>query len=77
MKKCSDKCGCSQVVVEPLKYGEAKRLVRKLGIRTQQAYTGAYRSHKLPERLPSAPQRTYAKAWKGWGEFLSVPVKAV
>lgn len=51
-------------------YKEAKKLIRKLGIKSSWQYKKLKESHKLPSNLPHSPERTYKnKGWKGSGDF--------
>lgn len=65
----SDTCKC---VKTAMKFGEAKRAVRKLKLRSVQGYVGLRMSKKLPCGLPERPQIAYAKQWKGWKDYLGV-----
>ena len=53
-----------------MSFSEAKKLVQKLGIKTQTQYDKFSISGKRPNDLPSLPERTYKKEWKGWGDYL-------
>jgi len=53
-----------------MSFSEAKKLVQKLGIKTQIQYGKFSKSGKKPNDLPSLPSRTYKKEWKGWGDYL-------
>ena len=52
-----------------MSFSEAKKFVRKLGIKSQPKYIEFIRSGKKPLDLPSLPSRTYKKDWKGWGDY--------
>ena len=51
---------------------EAKKFVKKLGIKTQEAWKEYSRSDKKPFDIPVDPPATYGKkgSWKSWGDFL-------
>jgi len=53
-------------------YNEAKKYVKKLGIKSFRDWKKYIKSNKISDRMPSAPYIVYKKTkeWKGWGEFL-------
>lgn len=55
---------------EIVTFSEARRLVKRLGYRSHQAYSWAKIEGRLPASLPKRPSDAYAKAWKGWDHFL-------
>jgi len=50
-------------------FGQAKKFVRKLKITGKKDWQEFCRKGKRPKKLPSAPNNTYKKEWKGWGDF--------
>lgn len=67
---CSEKKGCKCKQVSSLRYSEAKAMVRRLGITSQQAYTSAFLKGRLPVTMPRLPSLAYPKYWKGWTSFV-------
>lgn len=59
-----------------LKFSEAKRVVRKAGIRNIQKYVSLRRTGKLPAGLPSDPKTAYARYWKDWQDFCGTSVES-
>ena len=47
-----------------------KKIVKNLKIKTKKDYKKFCKSKKFPNDLPKAPDGTYKKKWKGWGDFL-------
>ena len=64
----------TQAQTQTLNFTQAKRMVRKLGFKSHQAYTWARVDKRLPAQLPVKPQDHYARYWKGWGDFLGTSV---
>ncbi len=50
-----------------LKLEQAKKAVKKLGIKDSSDYLKRY---KEDNKLPAAPSKRYAKEWKGWVDFV-------
>jgi hypothetical protein len=66
---------------EWMPYGEAKKLVQRLGIRNQKEYrdwvTGRTRRPGLPKRpsnIPANPDQIYAGEWAGLNDFLGTAI---
>jgi len=57
-------------------FEDARIFVRSLGLNSQREWTAYYKSGKKPQDIPSAPQRTYKKGWKGMGDWLGTGVVA-
>jgi superfamily II DNA or RNA helicase len=56
---------------EFVSYEEAKRISRKLEIKTKTHYNILYKAGRLPEGTPSCPDKTYSNlGWTGWNDFL-------
>lgn len=60
---------------QPMKWSEARALVRELHLRNQVEFKdwasgGRPDLAPRPPDLPTNPWRSYAKLWKGWGDFL-------
>jgi len=58
-----------------LPFKSARRLARRLGFKSKTGWDawcrGAHRGHaRCPGNLPQNPQRIYAKAWRGWKDWL-------
>lgn len=53
-------------------FAEARKIVRKAGFKSHQAYSWAKIEGRLPAGLPETPKTVYARYWKGWDQFLSV-----
>ena len=53
-------------------FAEARKIVRKAGFKSHQAYSWAKIEGRLPAGLPQTPKATYARYWKGWDQFLGV-----
>lgn len=52
-------------------FANARAFVRSLGLKNQTEYFAWWREHGGEALdLPGHPERTYAKAWRGWGDFL-------
>ena len=73
MSKSKEKSGSKVVTAKTsdiVTYSEAKRMVKRLGYKSHQAYSWAKIEGRLPSGLPKRPQEAYKKAWKGWAAFL-------
>jgi len=53
-------------------FAEAKRIVRKLGLKNHQAYSWMKIEGRKPATLPDQPKIQYARYWKGWNDFFGV-----
>ena len=53
-----------------LSFEQAKDYVRKLGLKSAADWNKFRISGKKPSNIPSAPNNTYKKEWKGWGDWL-------
>jgi len=53
-----------------ISYNEAKKQVISKNIISKNDYSSKRKKLNLKNILPSAPQRTYKKEWKGWDDFL-------
>ncbi len=51
-------------------YEEAKKILKKAGVKTSWEFKKLRYAHNLPKGIPSQPERTYKKDWKGYGEFM-------
>jgi len=51
-------------------FESARRFVRSLGLKSQTEWKKYIKSGTKPNDIPSNPQRTYKKQWKGWGDWL-------
>jgi Integrase repeat unit len=51
-------------------FNEAIQFVQTLGIKNQDGWKEYCRSGKKPEDIPSNPDKTYEKDWKGIGDWL-------
>jgi predicted helicase len=49
---------------------EARKHVRKLKLKTYDDWLKLRKSKKVPKNIPSNPQQSYKKEWKGWPDFL-------
>ncbi len=58
---------------EYLEYNDAKKLVKKLKIRTNREYAIKTKLNNFPRNLPKSPANVYGKnnnGWKSWPDFL-------
>jgi len=53
-----------------LPFNKAREFVQTLKIRNHTDWMTYGKSGKLPDDIPSNPNRTYKKEWKGWGDWL-------
>lgn len=60
------------IVTDFMTYEQAKRAVRKLGIRNSNEYSELRKKRK---KLPCYPESTYRKEWGGWEVFLGINSK--
>ena len=51
-------------------FEEAREFVRSLGLKNQKEWLGYCKSGMKPVDIPSSPDGTYKKEWKGIGDFL-------
>ena len=51
-------------------FTEARKFARSLGFKKREKYQKVYKAGNLQIDIPRAPQRTYKKEWKNWGDFL-------
>ena len=51
-------------------FTEARKFARSLGFKKREKYQKVYKAGNLQIDIPRAPQRTYKKDWKNWGDFL-------
>ena len=54
---------------EPMKFNEAKKLMKKLKIKTYPQFKKWIKSGKKPYKFPYNPDRSYKKVWKGFPDF--------
>ena len=60
----------------PLGYNEAREVVKKLGVKSQEmwwAYSREHADELLSLRVPSRPHLHYKGDWKGYDRWLSLP----
>jgi len=56
-------------------FREAKKIVKKLGIKSSMQYKEYFKLKKLPKEMSAEPARTYKnKGWTNWFEFLGKKV---
>ncbi|MDB4839894.1 hypothetical protein OAH75_01065 [Nitrosopumilus sp.] len=55
-----------------LPFDEARQYVQKLKIKNRSEYNEWAKSKQRPSNIPSNPERTYKKEWKGNGDWLHV-----
>jgi superfamily II DNA or RNA helicase len=59
-----------------LPFKEARKYARKLKLKSGEEWKRRANEKKLPENLPTYPQRIYKnKGWGGWSDFLGLPEK--
>ena len=51
-------------------FEEARKFVQKLNLKSNTEWKKYYKSGNKPDDIPSAPERTYKKEWKGLGDWL-------
>ena len=51
-------------------FGQSRLFVQKLKLRYREDFKKLVQEGKIPTNIPSAPNNTYKKEWKGWGDFL-------
>lgn len=51
-------------------FADAREFVNKLNLTTKNDWDKFSKSNKQPKDIPSNPQRTYKKEWKGFGDWL-------
>ena len=57
-------------------FEEAREFVRSLGIKGQIEWNEYSKSGQKPDRIPSAPDKTYkGKGWMGYGDWLGTGIK--
>lgn len=53
-----------------LPYNQAKKVLKKLGVKSSWKFKKLKQAHKLPDNIPKQPERTYKNlGWKGAGDF--------
>ncbi len=50
-------------------FKEAREFVRKLGLKNQKEWSAYRKSDNKPDDIPSNPNATYKKEWKGFGDW--------
>jgi hypothetical protein len=55
-----------------LPFEEARRYVQNLKIKNQKEFLKWSKSKQRPSNIPTTPERTYRKEWKGWGDWLHI-----
>lgn len=55
---------------EYLPFLDAREYVRKLALTSYDEYANWTKSHQRPKFIPSHPERTYEKDWKGLGDWI-------
>ena len=54
-----------------LNYNEAKKVIKRLHIKTSNLWKQEVQNKKIPVNIPRQPKIFYLKkGWKGWGDFL-------
>jgi hypothetical protein len=48
----------------------AREYVHSLGLKNKTDWEKNCRLHKLPNYIPTHPDREYKKNWNGWGDWL-------
>ena len=56
------------------KFDEARNFVRILELRSYDEWRSYCKSGKKPADIPSNPNKTYDKEWKGWGDWFGLDV---
>ena len=52
-------------------FTEARKFVRKLGVKTKEEWMQYVKLGKLPNDIPRDPRHAYiSKGWKNWGDWL-------
>ena len=51
-------------------FEEARKFVRKLGLKSQREWNQYVKSGKKPDDIPSFPPQTCREEWKSWGDWL-------
>ncbi len=51
-------------------YQEAKVYTKSLGLQNRNQWRSFARNNKLPIDVPTNPEGTYKREWKGWGDWL-------
>jgi len=51
-------------------FESARKFVHSLGLKSQTEWNVYAKSPHKPSNIPSNPQNTYKKQWKGWGDWL-------
>jgi hypothetical protein len=74
-KGCGDFFGTgnlssSQISKKYISFDEAKQFVQSLKLKNQEEWKEYCKSGKRPDTIPSAPNITYKKEWKGVGDWL-------
>ena len=53
-----------------LSYSKSKQFVSKLGLKNWNDWSNYCKSGKNPPDIPSNPNKSYKKQWRGWGDWL-------
>lgn len=53
-----------------LRFGEARKFIQSLKLKSKEQWSSYCKSGSKPVDIPANPPRTYAKEWKGWGDWL-------
>jgi len=51
-------------------FEKSRSFIQKLKLRYREDFKKLIQEGKIPKNIPSAPNNTYKKEWKGWGDFL-------
>ena len=57
-------------------YDKTKKFAQSQNVKSISEWRTFCKSGKKPEDIPSNPQETYKKEWKGWGDFLGTGIIA-
>ena len=53
-----------------LPFKQARKFVRSLNLKSKTEWEIYRKTHKKPDNIPTNPQNSYKKDWKGWGDWL-------
>lgn len=70
--KIQTKTMIPEITTKTVGFAEARKIVRKAGFKSHQAYSWAKIEGRLPSGLPLSPKAVYARYWKGWDQFLGL-----
>ena len=56
--------------MEFLSFEEAKKIVRSLGLKSQEEWLAYCKAGNRPEAMPAAPQTIYKGVWSSWEDWL-------